>query len=745
MAPSQRRGSSPGARPSHLSGSWSLSTPEQSETSSLTDSHAQRAQAQSPVPSWRDRLHSGFHRRNPQQKSPQPNLDVGWERTRLRVKQAVGSVIQITGDHLLPIAAEAMSVVPVPGLAAAAKILDSIWTSIQTVQTNRSRCLRVTERCADLLVAIHQVVSESGDEVYHELKGPLERIEGSFQEFDRFLKGQAALSFFTRYLKKDDILREIQDHDQAIHDCMFLFHTETLARILQLQLDQKPKPPPQPAALLFGPAVSDPHPSGHNDHLEAIDLPVVSFREEPEDTTKDDVSSLSEKLRQVQATENDVDRARDIEDLGHVLHMALNAPNHYAVTRILQISKPDMPAAILVLLRELERQQQEHPTSPAGGSPSPRIRALTWPLDGVPARQVALLHRQFLEYELNALKRTTRDYGLSPDLGSPSLLSGTLQRIPSSNEIPVYPPSEADCFASEYSGTAITTPLHTDDELMREDMTYKLGDPSSGSSTAGLSLALERPSDPTEATTELRYRMSLSHAFHHLSVTLPLWAPSHVEVGAVGYLSTPDGAFRTLFNCRHPSFTADRPLSGIPALDEVTIQTQKLNRTQGPIAKGMKIIDKFTSTKSPSPIKRTYTVSAFGETAHMIVEKAKYQYFENLDAPKRWFRTNIQAIMDKYPDECLQQELFLVYATLNAQDHALFVNHGGSEELLDTQFHVLSSRKPGEPWGYFGSPSDETSEAAQTISKVSEAGAGWNTVLVSRLRFRLNEQEPTTH
>lgn len=51
----------------------------------------------------------------------------------------------------------------------------------------------------------------------------------SFQDFDRFLKGQAALSFLTRYLKKDDILREIQDHDQAIHDCMYLFHVSYFA------------------------------------------------------------------------------------------------------------------------------------------------------------------------------------------------------------------------------------------------------------------------------------------------------------------------------------------------------------------------------------------------------------------------------------------------------------------------------------------------------------------------------------
>jgi hypothetical protein len=255
----------------------------------------------------------------------------------------------------------------------------------------------------------------------------------------------------TRYLKKDDILNEITGYDESIRDCMFLFqvicfifHTHDTygpfktgiqARILQLMLKPSTQ---QTTALLLAPVEANPPLPELEDHLEALDLAI--FTVDPEDAAlKDDVSSLSEKLRQVQETENEVDRARDIEDLGRVLHLALNAPSHLAVTRILQISKPDMPAAIMVLLRELEMQQQERPNSPASTSPSPRIRALTWPLDGVPARQVALLHRQFMEYELEALKRTVRDYGVSSDAGSPSLLSGTFQRF---GKIQVSPPCE---------------------------------------------------------------------------------------------------------------------------------------------------------------------------------------------------------------------------------------------------------------------------------------------------------------
>jgi hypothetical protein len=64
-------------------------------------------------------------------------------------------------------------------------------------------------------------------------------------------------------------------------------------------------------------------------------------------------------------------------------------------------------------------------------------------------------------------------------------------------------------------------------------MTFKAGGPSASNSTADLSLALERPSDPIEAATEIRYRMSLSHAFHHLSGE----PPREIFLNALTYIS----------------------------------------------------------------------------------------------------------------------------------------------------------------------------------------------------------------
>jgi len=50
------------------------------------------------------------------------------------------------------------------------------------------------------------------------------------------------------------------------------------------------------------------------------------------------------------------------------------------------------------------------------------------------------------------------------------------------------------------------------------------------------------------------------------SVTLPLWQPSHVELGTVGFLSKPDGRFETLFNAFNPGATSAGKADELPML-----------------------------------------------------------------------------------------------------------------------------------------------------------------------------------
>lgn len=72
-------------------------------------------------------------------------------------------------------------------------------------------------------------------------------------------------------------------------------------------------------------------------------------------------------------------------------------------------------------------------------------------------------------------------------------------------------------------------------------------------------------------------------------------------------------------------------------------------------------------------------------------------------------------------------------------------------------FNVFSSPKAGQPWGAFttdkevphelGGPAwdEPTSTTPVSASKVSASGRpGWDTVLIARLRFKPDAQEPTS-
>jgi hypothetical protein len=49
-------------------------------------------------------------------------------------------------------------------------------------------------------------------------------------------------------------------------------------------------------------------------------------------------------------------------------------------------------------------------------------------------------------------------------------------------------------------------------------------------------------------------------------VTLPLWDPSPVQVGAVGYLSKPQGQFVTLFNALTPGNAVNLGIQSLPSI-----------------------------------------------------------------------------------------------------------------------------------------------------------------------------------
>ncbi|KAF7321723.1 Protein kinase domain-containing protein [Mycena kentingensis (nom. inval.)] len=265
---------------------------------------------------------------------------------------------------------------------------------------------------------------------------------------------------------------------------------------------------------------------------------------------------------------------------------------------------------------------------------------------------------------------------------------------------------------------------------------------------------------------ERRYRLLLAHEFHP-SLTLPLWSPSPVCLGAVGYLSKPSGAFITIFNCFAPDRSAVGGLRSMPSVHgygNVSIGSQRQDKRNA-AQRGLDALAGFLTFKSKiegsisQSVSRRYSspLRAGHKAAYLCTETTMYKYVENLEAPKKWFKANIDAIIEMYgPIHNIQKEdLFLVIGTLSTPDWGVFVSHRHPDG--QAHFNVFSSTKTGQPWGAFttdtssqGGPSyhEPVIGNPQSASKVSSTRSStnnvWDTVLLARLRFKPDVLEPTS-
>ncbi|RPD53297.1 hypothetical protein L227DRAFT_617134 [Lentinus tigrinus ALCF2SS1-6] len=266
------------------------------------------------------------------------------------------------------------------------------------------------------------------------------------------------------------------------------------------------------------------------------------------------------------------------------------------------------------------------------------------------------------------------------------------------------------------------------------------------------------------ARDERRYRLLLQHEFHP-SLTLPLWTPSQVVLGAVGYHSkSAGGEFITLFNSFEPTKSSNGRARDIPSLygyglvERESQRQDKRNAAQ----RGMDIIQSWLSLRSNAKYARRYSspLRAGHKAAHLITESTNYRYFADLSTPKKWFKANVDSILAIYGAEhrISKEELYLVIGSLEAQDYALFVSHEHPDGQVD--FNVFSATRVGQPWGEFtfsfgrelsasmrGPTYDEGPIAdPQYARKVSRFGNNgrWESVLLARLRFKPDQADPTS-
>ncbi|KAF8900160.1 hypothetical protein CPB84DRAFT_1847410 [Gymnopilus junonius] len=262
-----------------------------------------------------------------------------------------------------------------------------------------------------------------------------------------------------------------------------------------------------------------------------------------------------------------------------------------------------------------------------------------------------------------------------------------------------------------------------------------------------------------EARNERRYRYLLEHNFNP-SLTLPLWTPTSVQLGDVGYLSKPSGAFVTLFNSLQRSKSASRSTGHLPPmtkygniskghlrLDKRNVAQKGLDAFSGLLA--LRGRDIYISRR------HSFILDAVHSSAHLYAESLEYHYLKKLDASKSWFQDNVDSVLQLYGKEhnIQKEDLHLVISLLQASNYALFVNHQHPDG--HAHFNVFSTPKKGRPWGHFSTelavpfshnalPHEEIGPDQLYAVKTSNWNDSPKAVLLGRLRFKPDSIVPTT-
>ncbi|KAG1873935.1 hypothetical protein F4604DRAFT_1582487, partial [Suillus subluteus] len=254
---------------------------------------------------------------------------------------------------------------------------------------------------------------------------------------------------------------------------------------------------------------------------------------------------------------------------------------------------------------------------------------------------------------------------------------------------------------------------------------------------------------------ERRYRLLAkdTHGYGDLFTT-PLWYPSPVEVGAVGYVSKPDGEFVTL--CNVIEIGGKKKAEG----DVAKCMTSLRDYGNVNIGKARRVHNNGSSMLSRFKLggnrhdgenvsrRQAFSLEAGKKTAAVYAESFEHRDFSygGLPAVSQWFKDNIHMILQEYaPNHPIQKEdVFLVTGTVNARDYALFVADPISSG--EAYFNVFSSRRANQPWGTFTVKSDGKEffpTRTNFTSKVSRTHKIWDTILLARLRFAPDAEEPT--
>ncbi|KAG5731487.1 Serine/threonine-protein kinase TNNI3K [Termitomyces sp. T112] len=360
---------SPASSPGRPSESWKFPSPSRNPSVERISGPLLRSKSTSKG----DTSHFLFDRiTSPQSWNISPKNDVvqdeqteRYQRTHMRVMRAVGSTTSSLASDMthevLVHGTDLLKFAPIPGLEGAARVLLGIWDALQQVETNRLACLRLTERCADILIAIQEGISGLDKRVADTLHEPMERLEDAFQEIKSMMLDKLCQSPFRRYFKRDEVLGEIVPCNTKLQDCLGHFDRSINLRVLEYGLASRNSP------------------SARTD---------MSFHSTEE---------IHERIRQIQERQNELDRSRDLVDQPP-------PSDQEEILEKLGIQKKDIPDAIKTLLRALESLRSTKVFDKVSASLSSRRRSSTWPISHSDENDLRLQDRESIERDIRALK-----------------------------------------------------------------------------------------------------------------------------------------------------------------------------------------------------------------------------------------------------------------------------------------------------------------------------------------------------
>ncbi|KAF5378466.1 hypothetical protein D9615_007020 [Tricholomella constricta] len=302
--------------------------------------------------------------------------------------QSSGVGLGTTGDvahNVLITSMDLLEFVPVLGLASAARVLLDIWDALQLVDMS-TRCMHASSPNLYLFIldaralpcyfflpssfspavysgphvpyewakripypygdeaarvpaphgavrrhsSLREEISEAGSTVAVELAAPIENLTESFAEVHRFLQKQLHWPFLKQYIKYDEILARIRAHPQA--DAHGRFATgrghaaDSGGDCEDVVLVVAPPPPMEMEKTVMAASPS-------------------RLRE----------SQILPALKTLHESQNTVDAAKDSVDLRALMRTALQTSSDEEILEMLQIGREEMPEAIKMLQRVLER------------------------------------------------------------------------------------------------------------------------------------------------------------------------------------------------------------------------------------------------------------------------------------------------------------------------------------------------------------------------------------------------------